>query len=408
MLSSRPSSTEGKTSEAESSAACHARESAPRRAAASPGVPWPCLVGGAAVRRDETARPAAVARITAPISRHSAASRPSSPHVIAALSRPADCDAVRKATTTSSGTPLATSPAATGSMPHEQSGVARPASAPVNGPALRSRAPSPSSGSCATSSATVTARPRTTHGAALRTSFSKASRKPGGLYLGFEMRRARQVKAGLALSLGCHSPSSSSSHSGGRLSAGSGMSRGWPSCWSGATSSGSGMNVRCLVQQEAWALVLASCERSRSSRWHRGIAASRPSPGTHLLRVGGLLATLRVYPAYASFGFLPGFGHVLPYLLTYSRSLTLFSSGAARRSRPPTTWCHARAPRARVRAAAAMHNQHPNLDEVRLRVPAPVLVHVARLPHLYRSAVVGTPMVSPAPGLPQDSAVLSI
>ena len=48
VLSRRPRSTEGKTSDAESSAACHAPESAPRRAAAPPGVPRPCSVGGAA------------------------------------------------------------------------------------------------------------------------------------------------------------------------------------------------------------------------------------------------------------------------------------------------------------------------------------------------------------------------
>jgi len=67
---------------------------------------------------------------------------------------------------------------------------------------------------------------------------------------------------------------------------------------------------------------------------------------------------------------------------------------------------NARAPRARVRAAAATHSR--TLDAVRLRVPAPVRVHVAHLPHLHGSGLVGTPMVSPAPGLPQDSGVLSI
>ena len=69
---------------------------------------------------------------------------------------------------------------------------------------------------------------------------------------------------------------------------------------------------------------------------------------------------------------------------------------------------NARAPRARVRADAATHSRHPTLDAVRLRVPAPVRGHGARLPHLHGSAVVGTPVVSPAPGLPQDSGVLSI
>ena len=69
---------------------------------------------------------------------------------------------------------------------------------------------------------------------------------------------------------------------------------------------------------------------------------------------------------------------------------------------------NARAPRARVRADAATHSRHPTLDAVRLRVPAPVRVQVDRLPHLHGAGVDGTPLVSHAAGLPQDSGVLSI
>merc|ERR1712093_846398 len=77
-----------------------------------------------------TEAPATTPRIAAPPNLHNAAVDPSSPHVIAALSSPALCEAVRNATTTPSVIPPSTRPLATGSTPHEHSGVANPTNAP--------------------------------------------------------------------------------------------------------------------------------------------------------------------------------------------------------------------------------------------------------------------------------------
>ena len=68
---------------------------------------------------------------------------------MAAESIPADCEAVRKATTLPNGAPEATKPAATGNAPQEQSGVARPMRAPPSGPADVSNLARLRIGSCA-------------------------------------------------------------------------------------------------------------------------------------------------------------------------------------------------------------------------------------------------------------------
>jgi hypothetical protein len=92
----------------------------------------------------EAAHPAATANAMAPPSRHKTAVGPNKPQVMAALSKPADWDAVRKASAAARGTPPplflvfevfeTNNPAAMGRAPQLQSGVARPKSAAWNSP----------------------------------------------------------------------------------------------------------------------------------------------------------------------------------------------------------------------------------------------------------------------------------
>mmetsp|Transcript_14446 Transcript_14446/g.42330 ORF Transcript_14446/g.42330 Transcript_14446/m.42330 type:complete len:386 (+) Transcript_14446:442-1599(+) len=73
-----------------------------------------------------TATPDATARTTLPTRRNAATLHPSIPTVTAALSSPADCAAVRKATTARRSAPAAIRPAARGRAPQEHRGVIRP------------------------------------------------------------------------------------------------------------------------------------------------------------------------------------------------------------------------------------------------------------------------------------------
>jgi len=79
------------------------------------------------------AMPAAKARVRAPRSLSPAAWKPRNPVVIIALSSPADCAAVRNATTARGDTPLSMRLSAMGSVPHEQRGTATPSSAATAG-----------------------------------------------------------------------------------------------------------------------------------------------------------------------------------------------------------------------------------------------------------------------------------
>lgn len=133
--------------------------------------------GSVPAPRDGTAMLAHTARTTAPPSRNNVADQPRSPMVMAALSNPADWEAVKKATTMAMETPLRDRAMATGRAPQEHRGVARPTSAARTLPLVRRYLLRQSRGNSAALSIAVMPTPTTTHGIAPRTSPMTDSKK---------------------------------------------------------------------------------------------------------------------------------------------------------------------------------------------------------------------------------------